>query len=91
MFVVGFIVFSIFRTLGDLNFLNTRYEIMWIESISIIKFISKISAKKGGKKKFSNIGGFGSISDIPKNIKNIGIIVLFHTYEDYLGHLKQHN
>ena len=42
MFVVGFIVFSIFRTLGDLNFLNTRYEIMWIESISIIKFISKI-------------------------------------------------
>ena len=42
MFVVGFIVFSIFRTLGDLNFLNTQYEIMWIESISIIKFISKI-------------------------------------------------
>ena len=24
MFVVGFIVFSIFRTLGDLNFLNTH-------------------------------------------------------------------
>ena len=42
VFVVGFIVFSICRTLGDLNFLNTRYEIMWIESISIIKFISKI-------------------------------------------------
>ena len=42
IFVIGFVVFSIFRTLGDLTFLNTRHEIMWIESISIVKFISKI-------------------------------------------------
>ena len=34
-----------------------------------IKFISSISTKKRGKKKFSNIGGFGAISNIPNNIK----------------------
>tara|TARA_B100001121_G_scaffold200039_1_gene174928 strand:+ start:2365 stop:3393 length:1029 start_codon:yes stop_codon:yes gene_type:complete len=39
-----------------------------------VNFISKISAKKRGKKKFNNIGSFGSISDIPKNIKNPKIV-----------------
>ena len=39
-----------------------------------VKFISNISIKKRGKKKFSNIGGFGSISSIPKNIKNPKIV-----------------
>tara|TARA_B100000900_G_scaffold411848_1_gene432378 strand:+ start:901 stop:1929 length:1029 start_codon:yes stop_codon:yes gene_type:complete len=34
-----------------------------------VNFISAISSKKKGKKKFSNIGGFGSISDIPSHIK----------------------
>ena len=34
-----------------------------------VNFISKISAKKRGKKKFNNIGGFGSITNIPKYIK----------------------
>ena len=34
-----------------------------------VNFISTISAKKRGKKKFSNIGGFGSVTNIPKNIK----------------------
>ena len=34
-----------------------------------VKFISSISTKKRGKKKFSNIGGFGAISNIPNNIK----------------------
>tara|TARA_B100000029_G_scaffold498714_1_gene567942 strand:- start:3354 stop:4382 length:1029 start_codon:yes stop_codon:yes gene_type:complete len=34
-----------------------------------VEFISKLSSKKQGKKKFQNIGGFGSISNIPKNIK----------------------
>ena len=33
-----------------------------------VKYISDISSKKGGKKKFNNIGGFGSITNIPKNI-----------------------
>jgi len=33
-----------------------------------VNFISTVSAKKRGKKKFSNIGGFGSITNIPKNI-----------------------
>ena len=39
-----------------------------------VNFISKLSAKNKGKKKFNNIGGFGSITDIPKNIKNPKIV-----------------
>ena len=39
-----------------------------------IKFISSISTKKRGKKKLSNIGGFGSISDLPNNIKKPKIV-----------------
>ena len=39
-----------------------------------VKFISNISTKKKGKKKLGNIGGFGSISDIPNNIKNPKIV-----------------
>ena len=39
-----------------------------------VKFISIISSKKQGKKKLNNIGGFGSISKIPKNIKNPKIV-----------------
>jgi len=41
---------------------------------SFVSFISSISTKKKGKKKFSNIGGFGSISDIPNNIKQPKIV-----------------
>ena len=39
-----------------------------------VKFISKISSKKRGKKKFNNIGGFGSITNIPSNLKNPKIV-----------------
>ena len=39
-----------------------------------IKFISTISSNKKGKKKFNNIGGFGSISNIPKNFKDPKIV-----------------
>jgi phosphoribosylformylglycinamidine cyclo-ligase len=39
-----------------------------------VNFITSISSKKRGKKKPNNIGGFGSISDIPKNIKNPKIV-----------------
>ena len=39
-----------------------------------VSFISNTSTKKRGKKKFKNIGGFGSISDIPRNIKNPKIV-----------------
>tara|TARA_Y100000816_G_scaffold242159_1_gene189232 strand:- start:65 stop:1093 length:1029 start_codon:yes stop_codon:yes gene_type:complete len=39
-----------------------------------IKFISNISPKKKGKKKLNNIGGFGSITDLPKNINNPKIV-----------------
>ena len=39
-----------------------------------INFISKISPKKNGNKKFNNIGGFGSISNLPNNIKRPKIV-----------------
>ncbi|MGL3827100.1 phosphoribosylformylglycinamidine cyclo-ligase [Candidatus Pelagibacter communis] len=39
-----------------------------------VNFISKISSKKKGEKKFNNIGGFGSISDIPKGINKPKIV-----------------
>tara|TARA_B100001175_G_scaffold266611_1_gene237319 strand:- start:192 stop:1220 length:1029 start_codon:yes stop_codon:yes gene_type:complete len=41
---------------------------------SFVNFISSVSAKKKGKKKFYNIGGFGSISDIPNHIKQPKIV-----------------
>ena len=41
---------------------------------NFVKFISAISSKNKGKKKFNNIGGFGSISSIPKNVKRPKIV-----------------
>jgi len=41
---------------------------------SFVNFISSISSRKKGKKKFSNIGGFGSISNIPHGIKHPKIV-----------------
>ena len=41
---------------------------------SFVKFISSISSNNKGKKKFNNIGGFGSISNIPKNLRNPKIV-----------------
>ena len=39
-----------------------------------VKFISNISARKKGKKTLNNIGSFGSITNIPKNLKNPKIV-----------------
>jgi phosphoribosylformylglycinamidine cyclo-ligase len=39
-----------------------------------VNFIAGISSKKRGNKKFNNIGGFGSITDIPNNIKKPKIV-----------------
>ena len=39
-----------------------------------VNFIANISTKKVGNKKSNNIGGFGSISNIPKNIKKPKIV-----------------
>ena len=39
-----------------------------------IKFIANITSNKSGKKKFNNIGGFGSITDIPNNLKKPKIV-----------------
>ena len=44
------------------------------EADNFIKFISNISSKNKGNKKFKNIGGFGSISNIPTNFKNPKIV-----------------
>ncbi len=39
-----------------------------------VKFISNISSKKKGNKKYKNIGGFGSLADLPNNLKNPKIV-----------------
>ena len=39
-----------------------------------VNFISNISSKKRGNKKNANIGGFASVSNLPKNIKNPKIV-----------------
>ena len=39
-----------------------------------VNFISSFSSKKKGQKKISNIGGFGSISDIPNHLKQPKIV-----------------
>ena len=39
-----------------------------------VKFISLLNTKDKGKKKFANIGGFGSITSIPKNFKKPKIV-----------------
>jgi len=39
-----------------------------------VKFISSLNTKDKGKKKFTNIGGFGSITNIPKNFKKPKIV-----------------
>jgi len=41
---------------------------------NFINFISNVSSKKKGKKKFSNIGGFGSITSIPHGINQPRIV-----------------
>ncbi len=44
------------------------------EADKFINFISKITSKKKGNKKFNNIGGFSSISNLPKNVKRPKIV-----------------
>jgi len=41
---------------------------------NFVNFISSVSSKKKNGKKFSNIGGFGSISDIPNHIRQPKIV-----------------
>ena len=41
---------------------------------NFVNFIRSVSSKKRGKKKFSNIGGFGSISNLPDHIKHPKIV-----------------
>ena len=41
---------------------------------NFVNFISNVSSKKKGKKKFSNIGGFGSITSIPHGIDQPKIV-----------------
>ncbi len=41
---------------------------------TFVKYISNISSKNKGNKKFNNIGGFGSISNIPKDYINPKIV-----------------
>jgi len=41
---------------------------------NFVNFISSVSSKKKGKKKFTNIGGFGSITSIPQGINQPKIV-----------------
>ena len=41
---------------------------------NFVKFISSLSKKTENSKNFQNIGGFGSITNIPKNVKNPQIV-----------------
>ena len=41
---------------------------------NFVKFISNISSNNKGRKKFNNIGGFGSITGIPQNLKRPKIV-----------------
>ena len=41
---------------------------------NFVKFISNISSRNKGQKRFDNIGGFGSISSIPANLKRPKIV-----------------
>ena len=41
---------------------------------NFVQYISQIKTNKKGKKKFSNIGGFGSITNIPRKFKNPKIV-----------------
>ena len=41
---------------------------------SFVKFISRISSNNKGRKKINNIGGFGSITEIPGNLKKPKIV-----------------
>ena len=51
------------------NFTYKKSGVNIKDADNFVNFISTVSSKKKGKKKFSNIGGFGSISDIPNHIK----------------------
>ena len=42
--------------------------------IILLNLYRLISSNNKGKKKFNNIGGFGSITNIPKNLKNPKIV-----------------
>ena len=41
---------------------------------NFVKFLSSLSKKRRNSKNFQNIGGFGSITNIPENIKNPQIV-----------------
>ena len=52
---------------------NLTYEKSGVNikaSDNFVKFISSLSKKTTNSKNFKNIGGFGSITNIPKNLKN---------------------
>ena len=52
------------------NLTNTKSGVKIEAAANFVKFISRNKTKNQGKKQFSNIGGFGSITNIPKHYKN---------------------
>ena len=60
--------------MNNKNFTYKKSGVNIKDADKFVNFISSVSSKKRGKKKFSNIGGFGSISNIPSNIKQPQIV-----------------
>ena len=60
--------------MGENNLTYQRSGVNIKEADKFIKFISLIAKKTKQNEKSNNIGGFGSISNIPKNIKNPKIV-----------------
>ena len=57
---------------GKLTYTNSGVNIK--KADKFVKHISNISKKTNKSGDFKNIGGFGAISDIPKNLKNPHIV-----------------
>ena len=51
---------------------------------SFVKFISSLTRKSSKSGDFKNIGGFGAVSTIPKNLKNLTLLQVLMELEQKL-------
>jgi len=51
---------------------------------NFVKFIASISSNNKGKKKLGNIGSFGSVSNIPKNLINPKVVAVLDQFLTFL-------
>ena len=67
-------MFKIIHLMNNKTFTYKKSGVNIDKADKFVNFISNISSKNKGNKKYNNIGGFGSISNIPINIKNPKIV-----------------